>query len=117
MHFAEVVNGDTEIRVAEHCSWLSRAKIDRLVLYPLSIESGPSKCLIYILSDKNIHIKIFNAADSRVFKVFKRKLVCCYIYNSRKHLHLASKLAFQGKQKQESMKKKTSLFIYQDIFL
>ena len=28
LHFAEVVNGDTEIRVAEHCSWLSRAKID-----------------------------------------------------------------------------------------
>ena len=69
----------------------------------------------YILSDKNSHIKIFNAAGCHVFKVFKRKLVCCYIYNSRKHLHLASKLAFQGKQKQESMKQKTSLFIYQDI--
>ena len=49
-------------------------------------------------------------------KVFKRKLVCCNIYNSRKHLHLASKLAFQGKQKQESMKQKTSLFIHRDIF-
>ena len=71
----------------------------------------------YIFSQtKNIHIKIFNAAGCRVFKVFKRKLVCCYIYNSRKHLHLASKLAFQGKQKQESMKQKTSLFIHQDIF-